>query len=50
MNRAHSSNDDLRTDCFYQVVDRLVSELTRRFSKDADDVLTGVSAHNTSHS
>ncbi len=49
INRAHSSNDDLRTDCFYQVVDRLVSELTRRFSKDADDVLTGVSALSPQH-
>ncbi len=49
INRAHSSNDDLLTDCFYQVVDRLVSELTRRFSKDADDVLTGVSALSPQH-
>lgn len=46
---AHSSDDELRTDCFYQVTERLVSELTRHFSKDADDVLTVVSALSPQH-
>ncbi len=49
---AHTSDDDLCTDCFYQVLDRLISELTRHFSKDADDMMMGsqLSANNTSHS
>ncbi|KAJ8381116.1 hypothetical protein SKAU_G00018940 [Synaphobranchus kaupii] len=44
-----SSPDALRTSSFYPVIDRLVNEMTRRFSTEAGAVLTGTSALNPKH-
>ncbi|QQP54027.1 Uncharacterized protein FKW44_006713 [Caligus rogercresseyi] len=41
-----SSPDELRTSSFYPVIDRLVNEMTRRFSTEAGAVLMGTSALN----
>ena len=41
-----SSLDKLRTSSFYPVIDRLVNEMTRRFSTEAGAVLMGTSALN----
>ncbi|KAM3850214.1 zinc finger MYM-type protein 1-like [Diretmus argenteus] len=41
--------EDLRTDCFYPVIDRLMMEMERRFSAEASGVLTGVSGLNPKH-
>ena len=48
INRGGAS-EDLRTNFFYPVTDRLVNELRKRFSTDAGDVLSGVSALNPKH-
>ncbi|CAK6976724.1 zinc finger MYM-type protein 1-like [Scomber scombrus] len=44
-----STSDESRTNFFYPVIDRLVNELRKRFSTDAGDVLSGVSALNPKH-
>lgn len=41
--------DTLRTHCYYQVIDRLVGEMSRRFSTEAGGVLTVVSALSPKH-
>lgn len=41
-----TSSDDIRKHCYYPVIDRLVSELKRRFSPESCGVLQGTSALN----
>ncbi|KAK1904504.1 52 kDa repressor of the inhibitor of the protein kinase [Dissostichus eleginoides] len=43
------TSDDYRNHCFFPVIDRLVSELNRRFSSESCHILRGATALNPKH-
>ncbi|KAK7925217.1 hypothetical protein WMY93_007527 [Mugilogobius chulae] len=43
------TSEEYRIHCFFPVIDRLVSELTRRFSSESCHILKGVAAVNPKH-
>ena len=43
------TSDDYREHCFFPVIERLVSELKRRFSSDSSAILKGATALNPKH-